>query len=124
MDSQFMVFSPFSRTETLTWPTADGLGLTNSLPTSQSLQLASLSLQMHSELSIASLDHLKKLLHHSLANLKYMQERPTVLLQYENIIFDLLLEMVACIKLDIRGGDDMDLRHYIKIKKIPGGLPS
>lgn len=124
MDSQFMLFSPFSRTETLTWPTADGLGLTNSLPTSQSLQLASLSLQMHSELSIASLDHLKKLLHHSLANLKYMQERLTVLLQYENIIFDLLLEMVACIKLDIRGGDDMDLRHYIKIKKIPGGLPS
>jgi 1-phosphatidylinositol-3-phosphate 5-kinase len=123
-DSQFMLFSPFIRTEPFAWPTADGLGIPTTRTNSQPIEsAASPSLQMHSELSIASLDHLKGLLHQSLTNLKYLQDQPTVLTQYENIIFDLLLEMVASIKPDIRNGDDMDLRHYIKIKKIPGGTP-
>ncbi|KAH8557020.1 hypothetical protein BGW37DRAFT_475223 [Umbelopsis sp. PMI_123] len=56
--------------------------------------------------------------------MKDLQDHPTILSKYEDVIFDLALEMVASIKPDVRGGDDMDLRHYLKIKKIPGATPS
>ncbi|KAI9286432.1 hypothetical protein BC943DRAFT_321970 [Umbelopsis sp. AD052] len=123
-EDQFMLFSPFHRSEQPNWPSPDLL-LNNSRSPSQSAATsASNSIQMHSELSIASLDHLRKLLHTSLADLKYMQDNPTLLAKYENTLFDLVLEMVVSIKPDVRGGDDMDLRHYLKIKKIPGARPS
>jgi 1-phosphatidylinositol-3-phosphate 5-kinase len=122
-EDQFMLFSPFHRSEQPNWPSPDLL-LNNSRSPSQSATSASNSIQMHSELSIASLDHLRKLLHTSLTDLKYMQDNPALLPKYEHTLFDLVLEMVISIKPDVRGGDDMDLRHYLKIKKIPGAKPS
>lgn len=122
-EDQFMLFSPFYRSEQPNWPSPE-LSLNNSRSPPQSASSASTAIQMHSELSIASLDHLRKLLHTSLADLNYMQDNPTLLSKYETTLFDLVLEMVVSIKPDVRGGDDMDLRHYLKIKKIPGAKPS
>lgn len=34
-----------------------------------------------------------------------------------------LLECAANIDLDIKGGDNIDIRHYVKLKRIPGGSP-
>lgn len=35
-----------------------------------------------------------------------------------------LIECAANIDLDIKGGDNIDIRHYVKLKRIPGGSPS
>ncbi|KAK4513578.1 uncharacterized protein ATC70_005582 [Mucor velutinosus] len=43
---------------------------------------------------------------------------------WEEVIMNILLKVTNHVQPDIRAGDDMDVRHYVKIKKIPGGLPS
>ncbi|OAD08024.1 hypothetical protein MUCCIDRAFT_32988 [Mucor lusitanicus CBS 277.49] len=43
---------------------------------------------------------------------------------WEEVIMNILLKVTNHVQPDIRAGDDMDVRHYVKIKKIPGGVPS
>lgn len=43
---------------------------------------------------------------------------------WEEVIMNVLLKVTNHVQPDIRAGDDMDVRHYVKIKKIPGGMPS
>ncbi|KAI8379331.1 uncharacterized protein BYT42DRAFT_568429 [Radiomyces spectabilis] len=44
--------------------------------------------------------------------------------EWQDIIMNLLLKVTDHVRPDVRSGDDMDVRHYVKIKKLPGGLPS
>ncbi|KAM3589760.1 Mitochondrial distribution and morphology protein 12 [Umbelopsis sp. WA50703] len=122
-DSQFMPFSPFHHTDVIKWSSAELFPFSRSPSTARVEGAASTSLQMKSELSIATMDRLKVLLHQLLEDSPNLQTQTSVITKYEETVFNLLLEMVAAIKPDIRGGDDMDLRHYVKIKKIPGGTP-
>ncbi|KAF7727960.1 1-phosphatidylinositol-3-phosphate 5-kinase [Apophysomyces ossiformis] len=43
---------------------------------------------------------------------------------WEDVVLNLLLKVTDNVRPDVRAGDDMDVRHYVKIKKIPGGVPS
>ncbi|KAG0169204.1 1-phosphatidylinositol-3-phosphate 5-kinase [Apophysomyces sp. BC1034] len=43
---------------------------------------------------------------------------------WEDVIVNLLLKVTDNVRPDVRAGDDMDVRHYVKIKRIPGGVPS
>ncbi|ORX50150.1 hypothetical protein DM01DRAFT_1308441 [Hesseltinella vesiculosa] len=76
------------------------------------------------ELSINAINHAKKLLRQlmiktSFASLPVQQQDA-----WQAVIMNLLLQMTDCIQPDVCAGDDMDVRHYIKIKKIPGGKPT
>ncbi|KAG2221193.1 hypothetical protein INT45_000233, partial [Circinella minor] len=74
------------------------------------------------ELSVASMEHMRKMLRHML----YENESiigPENCQAWEDVLMKLLLQVSENVHPDIRGGDDMDLRHYIKIKKIAGGTP-
>lgn len=44
--------------------------------------------------------------------------------EWEQVMMNILLKVTTHVQPDIRAGDDMDVRHYVKIKKLPGGLPS
>ncbi|KAJ2955477.1 hypothetical protein NQZ79_g8517 [Umbelopsis isabellina] len=120
-DRQFMPFSPFYQTDVNKWSSNEFFPFSRTPSTPRVEDVTATSLQMKSELSIATMDRLKVLLHQSLEDSPNLQNQRSVIPKYEETIFNLLLEMVAAIKPDIRGGDDMDLRHYVKIKKIPGG---
>lgn len=122
-DSQFMPFSPFYQTDVNKWSYNEFFPFSRTPSTPRMENATTTSLQMKSELSVATMDQLRVLLHQSLETLPNLQNQTSVVPKYEETIFNLLLEMVAAIKPDIRGGDDMDLRHYVKIKKIPGGTP-
>jgi chaperonin GroEL (HSP60 family) len=43
--------------------------------------------------------------------------------KWQNVVYNLLLHVTRNLNSDIRLGDDKDIRNYIKIKRIPGGLP-
>jgi len=44
--------------------------------------------------------------------------------QWRLTILDLVREVVVNVDPDVRGGDSLDIRPYVKIKTIPGGSPS
>ena len=46
------------------------------------------------------------------------------LIDWKNVVYNLLLQVTRNLNPDIRLGDDKDIRQYIKIKRIPGGSPS
>ena len=70
------------------------------------------------ELNRASLQHVRKLLHQMLQDAKI----PNVS-SWEKNLLPILLRCTDDVSPDVRRGDDIDIRHYIKIKKIPGGKP-
>jgi 1-phosphatidylinositol-3-phosphate 5-kinase len=73
------------------------------------------------ELSLSARTHARKILR------QLMQDMPPTNHSkeaWEDVILQLLLKMINYVQPDIRAGDDMDVRHYVKIKKIPGGVPS
>lgn len=39
---------------------------------------------------------------------------------WKDTIGSLVREVVSCVDPDVRGGDGMDIRQYVKIKVIPG----
>ncbi|KAI8141398.1 hypothetical protein BJV82DRAFT_175138 [Fennellomyces sp. T-0311] len=72
------------------------------------------------ELSMASMEHMRKILRHLL------HENETVIdsnHDWEGVLMNLLLKVSENVHPDIRGGDEIDVRHYVKIKKIAGGSP-
>ncbi|KAJ1722874.1 Mitochondrial distribution and morphology protein 12 [Coemansia erecta] len=42
---------------------------------------------------------------------------------WDAVVFGLALNAVERVRPDVRGGDNMDLRRYVRIKRIPGGRP-
>lgn len=73
------------------------------------------------ELDLMSMDYMRKMLN------QMLQECPDEVKdnigEWESTITKLLLKMVDRVRQDVRGGDEIDIRHYVKIKKIAGGNP-
>ncbi|ORX50232.1 hypothetical protein DM01DRAFT_1099952 [Hesseltinella vesiculosa] len=44
--------------------------------------------------------------------------------QWQSTLMSLLLKVADSVCPDVLGGDEMDVRHYVKIKAIPGGRPT
>ncbi|KAJ5673020.1 hypothetical protein N7507_002147 [Penicillium longicatenatum] len=70
------------------------------------------------ELNKASLEHVRRLLRQLLD----MSSVPNVD-SWENALMPILLKAADEVDPDVQHGDDMDIRHYVKLKKIPGGRP-
>ncbi|KAF4833217.1 1-phosphatidylinositol 3-phosphate 5-kinase FAB1 [Colletotrichum tropicale] len=70
------------------------------------------------ELNPSSMLHVKKLLHQLLED-SGIPNVPA----WERALVPILLQCTDDVTPDIRAGDDMDIRHYVKLKKIPGGKP-
>ncbi|RAK92231.1 1-phosphatidylinositol-3-phosphate 5-kinase [Aspergillus costaricaensis CBS 115574] len=70
------------------------------------------------ELNKASLQHVRKLLRQLLKD----SSVPNVS-KWETALLPILLKAADEVVPDVQGGDDMDIRHYIKLKKILGGRP-
>lgn len=71
------------------------------------------------ELNRASLQHVHKLLQQLLkdANVPHVSK-------WEHSLIPILLRATDDVDPDVQGGDDMDIRSYVKLKKVPGGKPS
>ncbi|KAI0107811.1 hypothetical protein GGR51DRAFT_142369 [Nemania sp. FL0031] len=71
------------------------------------------------ELNPASMMHVRKLLHQLLVDSGIQN-----VAAWENALIPILLKCTSSVDPDIDRGDDIDIRHYVKLKKIPGGRPS
>ncbi|KAF3936620.1 hypothetical protein ABW19_dt0210020 [Dactylella cylindrospora] len=76
-------------------------------------------LQPKIELNTASAHHVKRLLHQMLIAAKVENIKA-----WESALLPVVFKCTDEVKPDIRKGDNIDLRHFCKIKKIPGGKPS
>lgn len=70
------------------------------------------------ELNSASLQHVRKLLRQLLQD----SHVPSVS-SWEKALIPILLQATDDVNPDVQNGDDIDIRHYVKLKKIPGGKP-
>ena len=70
------------------------------------------------ELNNASLVHVKRLLHQLLED----ADIPNMA-AWEKALIPILLQCTDDVDPNVRRGDDIDIRHYVKVKKIPGGRP-
>ncbi|KAF2729504.1 hypothetical protein EJ04DRAFT_580581 [Polyplosphaeria fusca] len=93
------------------------------MPTNGSRITRSASMQGGSapalELNQASLQHVRKLLRQMLQDIVV----PNVS-SWEKALLPILLKCTDDVNPDVQRNDDIDIRHYIKLKKIPGGRPS
>lgn len=71
------------------------------------------------ELNPASLLHVRRLLRQLLEDAKVPSAK-----SWEKALVPILLKCTTSVDPDIDRGDDMDIRHYVKLKRIPGGRPS
>ncbi|KAJ3257004.1 1-phosphatidylinositol-3-phosphate 5-kinase [Boothiomyces macroporosus] len=79
----------------------------------------SVSSALNMEINQASVNHVRLLMRQMLE-----QSEIDNLEQWETVIIKMLLNVCSKINPDIRNGDEIDIRHYVKIKKIAGGLIS
>ncbi len=70
------------------------------------------------ELNQASLQHVRKLLQ-QLLNDADVPRVPS----WQTALVPILLKATDTVDPDVQRGDDIDIRHYVKLKKIPGGKP-
>ncbi|SMY23254.1 unnamed protein product [Zymoseptoria tritici ST99CH_1A5] len=70
------------------------------------------------ELYPASFDHVKKLLGQLLRDAGISS--PAI---WQRALMPILMQCTDDVEPDVQAGDDMDIRHYIKLKKVPGGRP-
>jgi len=70
------------------------------------------------ELNAASIQHVRKLLRQLLQDFAI----PNVN-SWEKALMPILLQATDDVNPDVQNGDDIDIRHYVKLKKIPGGRP-
>lgn len=70
------------------------------------------------ELNRASMDHVRKLLRQLLQASGFAR-----LNRWERALLPIMLKCTDDVNPDIQRNDDIDIRHYIKLKKIPGGKP-
>ncbi|KAK4229701.1 putative phosphatidylinositol-4-phosphate 5-kinase [Podospora fimiseda] len=67
----------------------------------------------------ASMQHVKKLFRQLLGDAEIPNPA-----SWERALIPILDKCADDVDPDIRNGDDMDIRHWVKLKKIPGGKPS
>ncbi|KAK7708837.1 Mitochondrial distribution and morphology protein 12 [Botryosphaeria dothidea] len=70
------------------------------------------------ELNRASLQHVRKLLRQMLQDANVATAS-----SWEKALMPILLRCTDDVNPDVQRSDDIDVRHYIKLKKIPGGRP-
>lgn len=70
------------------------------------------------ELNAASLEHIRKLLKQLLQDSEIRNAD-----KWEKALMPILLKSTDDLNPDIRAGDDIDIRHYVKVKRIPGAKP-
>ncbi|KAK7516566.1 uncharacterized protein IWZ02DRAFT_454510 [Phyllosticta citriasiana] len=70
------------------------------------------------ELNRASLQHVRKLLRQMVQDAKIANVS-----SWEKALMPILLRCTDDVNPDVQRSDDIDIRHYIKLKKIPGGRP-
>ncbi len=70
------------------------------------------------ELNNASLQHVRCLLNQLLRDANIANSSA-----WENALMPILLQCTDDVNPEVRHGDDMDIRHYVKVKRIPGGAP-
>lgn len=70
------------------------------------------------ELNEPSVQHVHKLLHQLLEDAKI--EDPAA---WQKALVPILLRATDDVDPDVAKGEDMDIRHYVKLKRIPGGQP-
>lgn len=70
------------------------------------------------ELNNASLQHVRKLLRQLLQDADLQS-----ISGWEKALVPILLQATDDVNPDVQSGDDIDVRHYIKLKRIPGGRP-
>ncbi|CEI86898.1 hypothetical protein RMCBS344292_01322 [Rhizopus microsporus] len=73
------------------------------------------------ELSLSARQHARMLLRQFMQDIQFTESSKE---EWEDVIMNILMKVANNVQPDTRAGDDMDVRHYVKIKKIPGGLPS
>jgi chaperonin GroEL (HSP60 family) len=92
------------------------------LPSSNSKMIRSSSMKGASapavELNQASLQHVRRLLRQMLQDADVLDVK-----RWEKALMPILLQCTDDVNPDIQRNDDIDIRHYIKLKKIPGGKP-
>lgn len=71
------------------------------------------------ELNQSSLRHVDKLLHQLLADAEIPSPAA-----WQKAFVPILLQLTDDVTPDVAKGEDMDIRHYVKLKRIPGGKPS
>lgn len=71
------------------------------------------------ELSSIDLEHLHQMLGQLLTGFEVDGKGA-----WEKVLLPIILRASHEVVQDVQGGDDIDIRHYIKLKKIPGGRPS
>lgn len=70
------------------------------------------------ELNNASLEHVRKLLRQLLQD-----SHVHSVSSWERALIPILLQATDDVNPDVQNGDDIDIRHYAKLKKVPGGKP-
>ncbi|CAG8501415.1 14331_t:CDS:10 [Gigaspora rosea] len=76
------------------------------------------SVQAKTEISSVSLQHMRQLLR------QFLRESEIDLSEgWEDVIMDLMTKVSDNLNPNVRNGDEIDIRHYVKIKRIPGGTP-
>jgi len=70
------------------------------------------------ELNRASIQHVHKLLRQLLKDAEIQKAS-----SWEDALIPILLKATDEVDPDVQGGDDIDIRNYVKLKKIPGGKP-
>ncbi|KAL2061440.1 hypothetical protein VTL71DRAFT_7713 [Oculimacula yallundae] len=70
------------------------------------------------ELNNASLHHVRRLLYQLLEDANIPNAA-----SWQNALIPILLQCTDDVNPNVRLGDDIDIRHYVKLKKIPGGKP-
>ncbi|MCJ1396584.1 1-phosphatidylinositol-3-phosphate 5-kinase [Xylographa bjoerkii] len=70
------------------------------------------------ELNNASIQHVRKLLRQLLQDSGVSNVN-----HWEKALMPILLQATDDVNPNVQNGDDIDIRHYVKLKKIPGGRP-
>ncbi|KAG6068694.1 hypothetical protein E4U32_008015 [Claviceps aff. humidiphila group G2b] len=76
------------------------------------------SMSPKKELNRSSLKHVDKILHQLLDDAEIPNPGA-----WQKALVPILLQLTDDVTPDVAKGEDMDLRHYVKLKKIPGGRP-
>ncbi|KAI0425252.1 hypothetical protein F5Y09DRAFT_322246 [Xylaria sp. FL1042] len=122
----YLMRSPRPRTATVKGPTGsnetlpyfDSVGSSNAARLTRSSSMKG-DKEPRLELNPASMMHVRKLLRQLLVDSGIHN-----VTAWEKALIPILLKCTSCVDPDIDRGDDIDIRHYVKLKKIPGGRPS
>ncbi|KAI3340785.1 hypothetical protein F4824DRAFT_400644 [Ustulina deusta] len=122
----YLMRSPRPRTATIKGPSAsnetlpyfESAGSSNAARLTRSSSMKG-DKQPRLELNPASMMHVRKLLRQLLDDSGIRNAAA-----WERALIPILLKCTSCVDPDIHRGDDIDIRHYVKLKKIPGGRPS